>query len=461
MAGLFAILLAVALGCALVLRFANLTSLQPRWAAGLVIFGSGTALGIGLTSILFLAALLLIPGSPSLAMWLEIGVLAWISYDLYRRPNPATPTEPPRQFSWNLMLMAGLILALTLVITAMSGAWENNPQGNWDAWAIWNLRARFLAAGGSLSHRAWSPLLSSTHPEYPLLISAFVARAWTYGHALSSAVPIAVSCLFFLALISLATGGVAAWRGSALGLLLGFSLVATPMLVHVVPDQYADVPLACYFAGALILAFLERPVLAGLLAGLAAWTKDEGLLFVAVFLAAATIFRRQQLLRLLAGATLGGGVAIFFKTILARGDASLLSASPPLLGQHLSDPGRYRQVLAAMGAQFIDMASGWYHPILPALALAIALRFDVQRRRDALFCSTVALFLFLGYFAVYIITPNDLTWQLQTSLSRLYVQIWPIFLLAVFAAMRAPESTGVTFGKAPAKSSKARRNATA
>ena len=44
MAGLFAILLAVALGCALVLRFANLTSLQPRWAAALVIFGSGTAL---------------------------------------------------------------------------------------------------------------------------------------------------------------------------------------------------------------------------------------------------------------------------------------------------------------------------------------------------------------------------------------------------------------------------------
>jgi hypothetical protein len=443
MAGLFAILLAVALGCALVLRFANLASLQPRWAAALVIFGSGTALGIGLTSILFLAALLLIPGLPSLAMWVEIGVLAWVSYDLFRHPRSAAPTEHQRQFPWNLMLMAALILALTLVVTAMSGAWENNPQGNWDAWAIWNLRARFLAAGGSLSHRAWSPLLSSTHPEYPLLTSAFVARAWTYGHTLSSAVPIAVSCLFFLALISLATGGMAAWRSSPLGLLLGFSLAATPTLVHMVPDQYADIPLACYFTGALILAFLERPVLAGLMAGLAAWTKDEGLLFVAVFLAAATIFRRQQVLRLLAGAALGGAVAVFFKTILARGDASLLSGSLPLLGQHLSDPGRYRQVLVAMGAEFTNMASGWYHPILPAVALAIALRFDIQRRRDLLFCSTVALLLCLGYFVVYIITPNDLTWQLQTSLSRLYVQLWPILLLAIWTVLRAPESTAI------------------
>jgi hypothetical protein len=192
-----------------------------------------------------------------------------------------------------------------------------------------------------------------------------------------------------------------------------------------------------------MFALLDRPALAGLLAGLAAWTKDEGLLFVAILLAAATIFRRHQLLRLLAGAALGGGAAVLFKTILAPGNASLLSASLPLLGQHLSDASRYRQVVAAMGAQFIDMASGWYHPILPALSLAIALRFDIQRRRDVMFCSTVAVLLLAGYFAVYVITPNDLTWQLQTSLSRLYVQFWPILLLAIWTALRAPETTAI------------------
>ena len=52
--GLFAVLLAVVLGCALVARFASLTSLRPRWAAALVIFGTGTAVGIGLTSICLL-----------------------------------------------------------------------------------------------------------------------------------------------------------------------------------------------------------------------------------------------------------------------------------------------------------------------------------------------------------------------------------------------------------------------
>ena len=85
------------------------------------------------------------------------------------------------------------------------------------------------------------------------------------------------------------------------------------MLAHVVPDQYADIPLACYFAGALILALLDRPVLAGLLAGLAAWTKDEGVLFALVFLVSAALFRRSQVARLLIGAALGGAVVVFFK----------------------------------------------------------------------------------------------------------------------------------------------------
>ena len=28
---------------------------------------------------------------------------------------------------------------------AMSYAWDQNPQGQWDAWSIWNLRAKFIA----------------------------------------------------------------------------------------------------------------------------------------------------------------------------------------------------------------------------------------------------------------------------------------------------------------------------
>jgi len=37
----------------------------------------------------------------------------------------------------------------------------------------------------------------------------------------------------------------------------------------------------------------------------------------------------------------------------------------------------------------------------------------------------------IGYYAIFLITPNDLTWQLTTSGSRLAVQMWPSVILAL------------------------------
>jgi hypothetical protein len=51
----------------------------------------------------------------------------------------------------------------------------------------------------------------------------------------------------------------------------------------------------------------------------------------------------------------------------------------------------------------------------------------------------VALALLAGYFGIYAITANDLTWQLQTSLARLLVQVWPLVLLAGFVTLREPQ----------------------
>jgi hypothetical protein len=95
--------------------------------------------------------------------------------------------------------------------------------------------------------------------------------------------------------------------------------------------------------------------------------------------------------------------------------------------------------MAAFGREFASMGAGWYHPILPLIALALALRFDRARRRDAAYCGALAGLMLLGYFGVYILTGNDLTWLLQTSLNRLLVQVWPALVLAGFVALRAPE----------------------
>jgi hypothetical protein len=61
-------------------------------------------------------------------------------------------------------------------------------------------------------------------------------------------------------------------------------------------------------------------------------------------------------------------------------------------------------------------------------------------RLDTAIVSLLVLALMLaGYFLIYIITPHDLAWHVESSLSRLLLQLWPLFVLAYFMIVRSPE----------------------
>jgi len=435
-------LFAVALGCAIVYRFGGLMAFTPRWAAALLIFGAGTCAGIGISSCLFFLCRLALPGAPRLSLFVEGAILLYVAYEIWRKRDAPADAKPAAPVPFTLLLTLAMLVALAVATGAMADAWETNPQGNWDAWSIWNLRARFLAAEGTLPQRAWSPALSWTHPEYPLLLPAFVARCFTYAGSRAAAAPIAASYVFFIALIAVLTSGLAAWRSRTLGLLAGLALLGSPHVLHEVPAQYADIPLACYFAAAIVFALLDRPLLAGLFASLAAWTKDEGLLFLVVFLVAIAILRGSQFWRSAAAAMPVSILALVFKFALAPRLSTAFGGV---------DPARIGHVLAALVHEFIGMSMGWYHPILPLIALAVALRFDRPRRQDLLFAAAIPIAMLAGYVCVEVMTPNDLSWQLQTSLSRLLVQIWPALLLFTFASLRTPESTALAEPRKKAK----------
>ena len=54
-------------------------------------------------------------------------------------------------------------------VCAVIVASYNNPYGGWDAWAIWNLKARFLFFG--IDDGAWAQMFAPevvwNHPDYP------------------------------------------------------------------------------------------------------------------------------------------------------------------------------------------------------------------------------------------------------------------------------------------------------
>ncbi|HLW76919.1 MAG TPA: hypothetical protein VKS01_08030, partial [Bryobacteraceae bacterium] len=346
-----------------------------------------------------------------------------------------------------------LVVALLLATAVIDKGWDAFPQGNWDAWSIWNLRAKFLATP-ALAARAWSPLLSNTHPEYPLLLSGAIARCWNAARATPEAIPMAIGYTFFLSLIAMVTGGLAMLRGAASGLIAGLTLACTTSLILEVPAQYADVPLAAYLAGAVIFLLLERPTWAGVLAGCAAWSKDEGAMFCALFLIFIAIFRRRHLPRALIGIAPLGVVYAGFKLFFAPHLSVMFG--PGSLAR-FADAARWKIVLAGIATQMAALGAGWVHPALVLIALAIALRFRSDFRRDALLAGSLAIALLAVYSIAMVTAPNDAQWQASTAAARLIVQWWPLAVIAIAVWLRPAEQFAAAPQPRPARVKKARR----
>ena len=81
-------------------------------------------------------------------------------------------------------LAAAFMIALVAALYSAIMRTLAHPHGDgWDAFAIWNLHARFLFRGGPHWRDAFTPLLPWSHPDYPLLLPGAIAHFWTYlGH---------------------------------------------------------------------------------------------------------------------------------------------------------------------------------------------------------------------------------------------------------------------------------------
>jgi hypothetical protein len=153
-----------------------------------------------------------------------------------------------------LFVLAVAIGVIVFVVYTM-----NKPHGDWDAWAIWNLRARFFVRGGQFWKDAFSSQLAWSHPDYPLLLPGIVAMLWTLAHTGSTAAPIGVAFLFGLGTAGILTSTLGILRGKAQAFTGGILLIGTVSFTGNAANQYADIPLSfAMLASLALLCFQDR-----------------------------------------------------------------------------------------------------------------------------------------------------------------------------------------------------------
>jgi hypothetical protein len=457
---------------ALVALLIGIGLLRVAWPASVplrpyrpLVVALGAALGLGVTSLL-LFAWLLVAGAPGRGLvGVELGLLALLALWTRRPASPlAAPPAPvsdhapaPFDVRWTTGLFA---VTVGCAVAAFIGLSLSQPHGAWDAWMNWNLRARLIFRGGAEWRDAFSALLPWSHPDYPLLVQASVVRTWVYAGRETLSGPPGVAFMFTFTTLAVVSAGVAGLRGRIQGMLAGVVLLATPFFIFHGASQYGDVPVGLYFLTTVVLLALhdrhrdETSVfirLAGFTAGLAAWTKNEGLLFLlALAVAWVALGLRSRTLR--ESGREAGSFAIgllpmvlvvaFFKLRLAPPNDLLTVAGAGHTLEWISDPRRYAQVARAFAGHIVTFG---FNGLVSAVGLLFVYTWCVGLRRDELrrrwlvaIVTTVALML-AGHALVLLSAVEDVPRMVDSSLDRLLLQLWPVVILAWFTVLATPE----------------------
>ena len=368
-------------------------------------------------------------------------------------PHPSPLPKGEGTAMWFLTI--AFVATLFLAVIGAVGAYQQAPLGDWDAWAIWNLRARTIFHADNDWRQAFSPVFR--HVDYPLLAPCNNARAWSYAGHECPWTPWFLGSLMTFATVGLLSSGVCRLRSRSQGLLAGIVLLGMVPFLQRGALQYADIPLAFFILAAVLLLMLydaseRRPsgylALSGLMAGLAAWTKNEGLLFLIVLPAArgAVVWRhagaRQALKEFFcfsAGIWPALAVIGLQKGCLAGSNDLIVGQNWEATVARLLDPARYWYVAQSLVFNALRIARP-FAVLLPLCFLLLGITKKGSRGPLGVSTAVAVLTLMLaGYFLVYVTTPCDLHWHLKTSAGRLLLQLWPLCLLILFQRLATPE----------------------
>lgn len=398
------------------------------------------------------------------APWVAVGLSGWgwqalvaslllgvgAAAALGGEPEVAAP--PPLPVS-RLAVPAALLLLAVLAYTfwltrVLSTGW---PGFGWDGLAIWLVRAKVLAASDVFPAAFFREAeLRQGHWDYPLLFPAWLAWFERMGslpvHRLS--IPLGLAAAVF----PLATVlGLSRCLSLPIAAAVGISPLAVPELLDYHFRGYADPLLA--MTGLAGLAWCaagairwDRPslVAGGLALAAAVSVKNEGFLWLCATGVGLVLLSAQH--RLPARAWLGGLARALLPGLLLFAVWRLTCAHLEVEGTLLSAlrwdlvAQRFGPLVAAMGQHVFTPQIG---PFLVActigmLALARGSAADRLLVTAALLSAPLAFV--AGLCLIYLATPHEMAWHIQTSLHRTVYPLGPaVFALAALTGALSRE----------------------
>jgi hypothetical protein len=314
--------------------------------------------------------------------------------------------------------------------------------GPWDAWAIWNLNAKYL-----ISSEHWQNMFMNTkftHPDYPLALPSTIAFfSRLAGGQFNLLIPFAFHFLITLSIPILIF--TETYKRSIIVAGTALLLMATNEFYLLQGmHQMADTLLSFFLLCAMVSMQQHKDdprmlVMSAAFLGCCMWTKNEGVILTIIFCIFhyKEFFGKYRAKYSFAGFALPVVVWAIFKFGYAT-DNDMVAAQGQETLELLKDTARYKLIYDSFITNLNEHFNGLKWCVLVYLLLCIILRRTPDKRILMILCCM------LTYLLVYVVSPNNLEWHLFTSLSRLMHQLMPVtmYTLAMMLAGDSKTTSG-------------------
>lgn len=329
------------------------------------------------------------------------------------------------------------------------------PLADWDARSIWFFHAKMIFSSGTIGESAgWThDSVEFSHPDYPKLVPALAGQInYLVGFWNEYLPKIAILILFIPTTI-----WIMSFANNTLNYL--FLVIAIPLGFYPwIWNGYMDGLLAVYVSIALLLIgrYLQKKQNLDLLSGFLILfvimnIKNEGVLasiailfaFLIIDLVGNKLYAIKSCFSITKKHFLFGIFSLlpfliwnFYKSQWGLTNDLAIGFSQAIQNIFLRlQNGSYITILSRSYSEM----GGWL--LVLGLLLITSLSRDRNPDNTVAFPLLSSLIMFIGIFSVYLLTPNDLTWHLSTSISRTMLPINGGIIIASYYLLEKMQSS--------------------
>ena len=363
--------------------------------------------------------------------------------------NARTLAAQARNLKWRFSLWsipAGILWGLALYVIVFMA--YRHPYGEWDAWALYNMKMKFLIGSGEHWKDIFTRLHWYTQPDYPLLLPFINVHQFALSQTAQAVVPLITGVVFSMLIVWLLFGALRQVAPAYVAFFASFLLLVNPFYVFQGTSQYADTVLAFYLLASVVclnLTALHRcrgmATVSGLVMGLMSFTKNEGLVMSILLTGSFGLYllcrrvpaaqKKQDLLLipcLLLGYAVTSSATVILKLFLAPANKDIFGGAAGAEMEYLNMNG-LTITAQALGKELTHQrwALMWWF----VLGLAVLANRRLFYKENKIYLGFFASYLGV-LLVIYLTTVNfDLGWRLKSTLPRILFYLLPTVLFAV------------------------------